>query len=54
MVALRNAMGKLMELRDPVLRYVSSFGLPIQDGEEIAQEVFLACPSQRPSIKIEG
>ncbi|MGB6484730.1 MAG: sigma-70 family RNA polymerase sigma factor [Candidatus Acidiferrales bacterium] len=30
------------ELRDPALRYVLSFGLSIQDGEEVTQEVFLA------------
>src|SRR3974390_467525 len=29
-------------LRDPLLRYVLSFGLPVQDGEDIVQEVFLA------------
>jgi RNA polymerase sigma-70 factor, ECF subfamily len=28
--------------RDSLLRYVLSFGLPVQDGEEIIQEVFLA------------
>lgn len=30
------------QFRDPILRYVSGFGLPIEDGEEILQEVFLA------------
>ena len=30
------------ELRDPILRYVLSFGLTIHDGEEVTQEVFLA------------
>ncbi|MGC1106424.1 MAG: sigma-70 family RNA polymerase sigma factor [Candidatus Acidiferrales bacterium] len=30
------------ELRDPALRYVLSFGLSIQDGEDVIQEVFLA------------
>jgi len=30
------------ELRSPVLRYLFGLGLPIQDGEEIVQEVFLA------------
>jgi RNA polymerase sigma-70 factor (ECF subfamily) len=30
------------QLRSPVLRYLSGLGLPIQDGEEIVQEVFLA------------
>jgi RNA polymerase sigma-70 factor (ECF subfamily) len=30
------------ELRDPLLRYLVSFGLAIADGEEVLQEVFLA------------
>jgi RNA polymerase sigma-70 factor (ECF subfamily) len=30
------------QLRAPVLRYLLSLGLAVQDGEEIAQEVFLA------------
>jgi RNA polymerase sigma-70 factor (ECF subfamily) len=30
------------QLRDRLLRYVVSFGLPVQDGEDIVQEVFLA------------
>jgi RNA polymerase sigma-70 factor (ECF subfamily) len=30
------------ELRNPVLRYVSSIGVSPQDGEEVIQEVFLA------------
>lgn len=30
------------ELRNPVLRYLSSFGICVQDGEEVVQEVFLA------------
>lgn len=29
-------------LRNPVLRYLLGIGLPFEDGEEIAQEVFLA------------
>jgi RNA polymerase sigma-70 factor (ECF subfamily) len=29
-------------MRDPVLRYLLSLGLPLADGEEIVQEVFLA------------
>ena len=29
-------------LREPLLRYLASLGLPIPDGEEIVQEVFLA------------
>jgi RNA polymerase sigma-70 factor (ECF subfamily) len=30
------------QLRSPVLRYLSSFGLTAQDAEEVVQEVFLA------------
>ena len=30
------------QFRDPLLRYLSSFGLTIQDGEEILQDVFLS------------
>jgi len=30
------------QLRAPLLRYVAGIGLPLQDGEEIVQEVFLA------------
>src|SRR5262245_2835030 len=30
------------ELRNPLLRYLFSFGLSVQDGEEVVQEVFLA------------
>jgi len=30
------------ELRDPLLRYLASFGLALPDGEEVLQEVFLA------------
>jgi RNA polymerase sigma-70 factor (ECF subfamily) len=35
-------VGLFDELRNPVLRYVLSFGLPVHDGEEVTQEVFLA------------
>jgi RNA polymerase sigma-70 factor (ECF subfamily) len=28
--------------REPLLRYLASFGLPLADGEEIVQEVFLS------------
>ena len=31
------------QLRAPVLRYLLSLGLAVQDGEEIAQEVFWRC-----------
>jgi RNA polymerase sigma-70 factor (ECF subfamily) len=30
------------QFRSPLLRYVLSFGLPISDGEEVIQEVFLS------------
>jgi RNA polymerase sigma-70 factor (ECF subfamily) len=29
-------------MREPLLRYLASLGLPVADGEEIVQEVFLA------------
>jgi RNA polymerase sigma-70 factor, ECF subfamily len=35
-------VGLFDELRGPLLRYLSSFGLAIPDGEEIVQEVFLS------------
>ena len=31
-----------MQFRNPLLRYVSGMGLPVPDGEEVVQEVFLA------------
>lgn len=31
-----------LELRSPLLRYLLSFGLPLQDGEDVVQEVFLS------------
>src|SRR5678815_598731 len=30
------------QFRNPLLRYVSALGLPVADGEEVVQEVFLA------------
>lgn len=40
---LADEVGELFdELRDRLLRYVLSLGLPVQDGEEIIQEVFLS------------
>jgi len=30
------------QLRAPLLRYTLSFGIPVQDGEEVVQEVFLS------------
>ncbi len=42
-LAMENEVVELFdELRDPVLRYVLSFGLSLHDGEEVTQEVFLA------------
>jgi len=35
-------IGLFDEFRRPLLRYSSSFGLPLEDGEEIVQEVFLS------------
>jgi len=34
--------GLFDDLRSPVLRYLSSFGLSVHDGEEVTQEVFLS------------
>src|SRR4249920_2730485 len=42
-VTLEEEVTELFELlRDPLFRYLLSFGLSVQDGEEIIQEVFLA------------
>jgi RNA polymerase sigma-70 factor (ECF subfamily) len=42
-VTLEEEVTDLFELlRDPLFRYLLSFGLSVQDGEEIIQEVFLA------------
>ena len=35
-------VGLFDQFRDRLLRYVLSFGLPVQDGEDIVQEVFLS------------
>ncbi len=35
-------VGLFDQLRDRLLRYVISFGLPVQDGEDIVQEVFFS------------
>jgi RNA polymerase sigma-70 factor (ECF subfamily) len=35
-------VGLFDEFRDPLLRYLSTFGLSLPDGEEIIQEVFLS------------
>jgi RNA polymerase sigma-70 factor, ECF subfamily len=41
--SLENEVTRLFDdLREPLQRYLSSFGLSTQDGEEITQEVFLS------------
>jgi RNA polymerase sigma-70 factor (ECF subfamily) len=39
---VEEVVGLFDRLRDRLLRYVISFGLSVQDGEDIVQEVFLA------------
>ena len=39
---VEEVVGLFDQLRDRLLRYVISFGLTVQDGEDIVQEVFLA------------
>jgi RNA polymerase sigma-70 factor (ECF subfamily) len=39
---VEEAVSLFDQLRDRLLRYVVSFGLPVQDGEDVVQEVFLA------------
>jgi RNA polymerase sigma-70 factor, ECF subfamily len=38
----REVIGLFDQWRVSLLRYVLSFGIPVQDGEEVIQEVFLA------------
>lgn len=38
----REVLGLFDEFRDPLLRYALSFGLQVQDAEEIVQETFLS------------
>ena len=38
----REVMHLFEHFRDPLLRYVLSFGIPVHDAEEIVQEVFLS------------
>lgn len=38
----REVMELFEQLRNPLLRYALSFGIPVHDAEEIIQEVFLA------------
>jgi DNA-directed RNA polymerase specialized sigma24 family protein len=35
-------MSLFEQFRNPLLRYVLSFGIPVQDSEEVIQEVFLS------------
>ena len=39
---VNEVVGLFDQWRDRLLRYVISFGLPVQDGEDIVQEVFLS------------
>ena len=38
----RDVMNLFEQFRNPLVRYALSFGIPVHDAEEIAQEVFLA------------
>ncbi len=38
----REVMELFEQFRNPLLRYALSFGVPVHDGEEIVQEVFLS------------
>src|SRR3984885_15007802 len=38
----REVMDLFEQLRNPLLRYALSFGIPVHDAEEVIQEVFLA------------
>ncbi len=38
----REVMELFEQFRSPLLRYVLSFGLPVHDGEEVTQEVFVS------------
>ena len=46
------------QFRGPLLRYVSALGLPLHDGEEIVQEVFLALfqhlRERKPKTNLKG
>ena len=48
----REVMELFEQFRSPLLRYVLSFGLPVHDGEEVTQEVFVSlfrrCIAQIP------
>ncbi len=39
---VERVVGLFDQFRDPLLRYLSGFGLPLSDGEEVLQEVFLS------------
>jgi len=38
----REVMELFEQFRDPLLRYALSFGVPVQDAEEVIQEVFIS------------
>ncbi|HUD22263.1 MAG TPA: sigma-70 family RNA polymerase sigma factor [Acidobacteriaceae bacterium] len=38
----REVVDLFEQFRDPLLRYALSFGIPVHDAEEVAQEVFLS------------
>src|SRR5580692_12837222 len=38
----REVMDLFEQLRNPLLRYALSFGIPVHDAEEVVQEVFLS------------
>jgi RNA polymerase sigma-70 factor (ECF subfamily) len=38
----REVMSLFEQFRSPLLRYVLSFGVPVQDAEEVSQEVFIS------------
>jgi len=38
----REVMSLFEQFRNPLLRYVLSFGVPVQDAEEVSQEVFIS------------
>src|SRR5215207_5556497 len=46
------------QFRNPLLRYVSALGLPVHDGEEVVQEVFLALfqhlKQEKPKTNLKG
>jgi hypothetical protein len=39
----RDLMEPFEQIRNPLLRYAYSFGIPMHDAEEVVQEAFLSC-----------